>query len=330
MELSPGVRRKFEDAEYVFEATSDGATSLQVKVTVDTRAGATGEYGQFSADIPAVAVTEGKAEMSVPTRLEIMEQPTAILSGVAHCARGQWAPRTVRYPRGKRASSPITETFVPHGPDWSYSTTVPLEIGDYQVSVVAKDFAGNLSLASNTVKFAVSIPQCADGVDNDDDGSTDFSADTDCVSLLDNSEKTPIIAAIFSPQVKRVAKRYVTPGLLSVVLINVVLAINWASLLNLLQSFITQPIMLLERRKRKGWGIVYNALTKLPVDLATVRLFTAEGRLLQTRVTDKQGRYAFITGPGRYRLEVVKAGFVYPSIFLQDKKEDLDFLDLSP
>ncbi|MEK7607226.1 MAG: hypothetical protein AAB444_03475 [Patescibacteria group bacterium] len=325
--------KNLEDAEYVFEATSDGATSLQVKVTVDTRIAAPRvSTANFQPDIPAVAVTRREGgKMSVPTRLEMngttdSDTSSLELRIVPAGFVGAAGPFGIR--AANAASSPITETFVPHGPDWSYSTTVPLEIGDYQVSVVAKDFAGNLSLASNTVKFAVSIPQCADGVDNDDDGSTDFSDDTDCVSLLDNSEKTPIIAAIFSPQVKRVAKRYVTPGLLSVVLINFVLAINWASLLNLLQSFITQPIMLLERRKRKGWGIVYNALTKLPVDLATVRLFTAEGRLLQTRVTDKQGRYAFITGPGRYRLEVVKAGFVYPSIFLKDKKEDLDFLDL--
>ena len=54
-------------------------------------------------------------------------------------------------------------------------------------------------------------------------------------------------------------------------------------------------MFLFGRRKRAKWGVVYNALTKLPVDLAVVRLVDVKtGRVIRSRVTDSEGRYAFL------------------------------------
>ncbi|MDP3244151.1 MAG: FG-GAP-like repeat-containing protein [bacterium] len=141
---------------------------------------------------------------------------------------------------------------------------------------------------------------------------------------------------INNPAVEKVNEIYAAPMVAVAVAANAGWAINLLNLLSYLQALFTQPILLLEKRKRKGWGIVYNSLTKLPVDLAVVRLFvlpagqgqSAQGKLLQTRVTDKQGRYCFIVEPGVYRVEANKAGYVYPTRYLKDKKEDLDWLDL--
>lgn len=101
------------------------------------------------------------------------------------------------------------------------------------------------------------------------------------------------------------------------------------SLGTLLRGLITQPLLLLGRRKRKRWGVVYHAFLKLPIDLAIVRLVDAAlGRVVQSRVTDREGRFAFIVAPGRYRIEVSKPGFTFPSEALKGKREDIDFADL--
>jgi hypothetical protein len=63
--------------------------------------------------------------------------------------------------------------------------------------------------------------------------------------------------------------------------------------------------------------------------LAIIRLVDATTRqVLQTRVTDKQGRYFFFTKKGSYLLEIVKPGYVFPTAFLKDDKEDAEYLDL--
>jgi hypothetical protein len=98
---------------------------------------------------------------------------------------------------------------------------------------------------------------------------------------------------------------------------------------NVARFLFTQPLVFFSRRKRKAWGIVYNAITKVPIDLAVVRLVdAATGRLVQTRVTDRNGRYFFITQPGNYRIEIQKRPFIFPSVYLESQKKDVLFLDL--
>lgn len=85
----------------------------------------------------------------------------------------------------------------------------------------------------------------------------------------------------------------------------------------------TEPLRALLGGRRKGWGVVYNSLSKKPIDLAIVRLFNAEGKLLKTRITDKNGRFQFlIDEDAEVRLQVVKNGFTFPSTLLNGVKED--------
>lgn len=102
-----------------------------------------------------------------------------------------------------------------------------------------------------------------------------------------------------------------------------------------LQYLFTAPILLLWRRKRKGYGVVYHSVSRLPVDLAVVRLFLVEdetkpgpGRLILSRVTDKQGRFFFLVQPGTYRLTATKAGLRFPTDFLKEVKDDGIYLDV--
>jgi hypothetical protein len=94
-------------------------------------------------------------------------------------------------------------------------------------------------------------------------------------------------------------------------------------------SFLAHPTLLFGRRRRKKWGVVYNSLSKTPVDLAIVRLLDAQtGRVMRSAVTDKEGRYVFIVQEGSYRLTVTKNGFVFPSAYMKAAKEDGQFVDL--
>ncbi len=99
--------------------------------------------------------------------------------------------------------------------------------------------------------------------------------------------------------------------------------------LRFLQYLFTAPFLLFRRRSRKRWGVVYDSLRKIPVDLAIVRLVDAQtGRVVKSAVTDKEGRFLFIASPGLYRIAVQKAGFGFPSEHLKDHKRDGDYLDL--
>lgn len=104
-----------------------------------------------------------------------------------------------------------------------------------------------------------------------------------------------------------------------------------------LQYLFTAPVLFFWRRRRKGYGVVYNAISKTPVDLAVVRLYeyTQEdeaagrhGRLVKSRVTDKGGRYFFLVQPGRYMMTVTKNAFEFPSEYLKGERTDGTFVDV--
>jgi chitodextrinase len=131
------------------------------------------------------------------------------------------------------------------------------------------------------------------------------------------------------PAIQQAIEDVALPVLLGLALLNLAAALPLFNILAFLQRLFTQPILLFGRRRRKKWGVVYNSLTKQPVELAIVRLIGHEsGLVLQTRVTDVHGRYAFSPKPGNYRIEVVKPGFAFPTEHLKGKPHDVDFVDL--
>lgn len=129
--------------------------------------------------------------------------------------------------------------------------------------------------------------------------------------------------------VENTNRQFAAPAIATVAVANVAAAVSIFEIAAYLQFLFTQPFLLLERRRRKGWGTVYNALSKLPIDLAIVRLLDAQtGRTVVARVTDKQGRYSFVVAAGRYRIEVIKKGFAFPTTFLKKEKDDVGFTDI--
>ncbi len=109
-------------------------------------------------------------------------------------------------------------------------------------------------------------------------------------------------------------------------LAGIVPAANTGQLIALLLS---QPFLFFGRKRRESWGTVYDSSTKVPVDLASVRLIDSRSnRVVGTKVTDKNGRYAFTARSGVYRLEVAKPGFAFPSAAVQGLTDDGPYLDI--
>lgn len=123
------------------------------------------------------------------------------------------------------------------------------------------------------------------------------------------------------------ATRWDIPAVLAVALGNLLFAVSGAGfvpyLLYLWQIF-SEPFLWLGRYRRRPWGVIYNSLTKQPIDLAIVRLFSREtGKLVGTRITDQQGRFGFIVPTGDYYLEVYRKGFIFPSLKMRNRQESV-------
>ncbi|MEY4745034.1 MAG: hypothetical protein RL272_979 [Candidatus Parcubacteria bacterium] len=128
-------------------------------------------------------------------------------------------------------------------------------------------------------------------------------------------------------RVQMVTETAVAPTIAAAAVANT--ALTTTSAASYVIMFITQPFLLLGRRKRKAWGTVYNALSRLPEDLVIVRIRDAvTNRILKSTVTDMQGRFSFLMPRGSYRIEAAKAKYAFPSLVTAGKKEDGHFADL--
>lgn len=68
--------------------------------------------------------------------------------------------------------------------------------------------------------------------------------------------------------------------------------------------------VILEVRIRPAYGFVRDAITHVPIDLATVRLYEAgTNRLLMTRVTNAHGKFFALPSAGTYTITITKQGY---------------------
>lgn len=68
--------------------------------------------------------------------------------------------------------------------------------------------------------------------------------------------------------------------------------------------------VIVEVKVRPAYGLVRNAITHVPVDLAVVRLFEqGTNKLIMTRVTNAQGKFFALPPPGMYTVTVTKLGY---------------------
>ncbi|MCX6779184.1 MAG: hypothetical protein NTU97_03055, partial [Candidatus Magasanikbacteria bacterium] len=194
-------------------------------------------------------------------------------------------------------------------------------------------FNSNGVVINNSLEFLAVPPKIEDIID------LNASLGTNIVNVTKNlGEKSVYVSKIVQkevgkfvtdPVVKQTTRDVAAPIIAGAAAVSATAAVGASELLMYLRFLFTQPILILFRRKRKGWGVVYNALTKMPLDLVTVRLVdSTTGRVVQSKVTDKEGRYAFLPLPGKYLIDIKQTNFKFPTDFLFSLKEDKNFLDL--
>ncbi|OGH64773.1 MAG: hypothetical protein A2821_01310 [Candidatus Magasanikbacteria bacterium RIFCSPHIGHO2_01_FULL_41_23] len=148
-------------------------------------------------------------------------------------------------------------------------------------------------------------------------------------AIAKNKSVKKLVDFVSQEKVQKANVRAVVPVEAAIGVVNVAVGFQLPQLINLLRYLFGQPALLARRRKRKSWGVVYNSFSKLPVDLATIRLIEEKtGRVLASQVTDFNGRYFLSADQGQYRLEIIKPGFVGFSEHLKEKDEDTAFVNL--
>lgn len=226
------------------------------------------------------------------------------------------------------------------GENGSYGWVVPSGVYFYRVEKDGfRTFESNKITADNGAIFNSSVqlieipPSFVEAIkngaplqENIKNIAENFSKQTTYASKVINQEVRQFVQ---NSDVQKTTEKIVAPAVAGAAVVNVSTAVGVGQLVPYLRFLFTQPLLIFSRRRRKGWGIVYNSLTKVPLALATVRLVDASsGRIAQSRVTDSEGRYAFFVKQGNYKIQVNQRTFVFPSKFLFGLKEDNQFIDL--
>jgi hypothetical protein len=246
--------------------------------------------------------------------------------------------------KGKTTSLPLLVRSIPLG---SIVDARSQKISDVHVSLLNDNgtifpgdrYAQQNPLESKDGSFGWMVPNGSYFVQFHKDGYENIT--TPLVVVNDNMVRNaPVVAFIPLPEpintnvpvaekpnyrnyISSIMSGSATPFSVGLALLTTVLQLSILDILALLRLLFLQPLLLIGSRKRYAWGIVYNSLNKLPVDLAIVRLVdTTTNRVVQTRVTSRNGKYFFKTPPGTYRLEVLKDGMTTPSKLLANYKED--------
>jgi hypothetical protein len=93
---------------------------------------------------------------------------------------------------------------------------------------------------------------------------------------------------------------------------------------------ITLQAYLTFKRRKEGYGTVFDSYTGEPVDLARIRLVDPHGMTAVTAVTDRYGHYRLIVSPGEYVVDVTRNGFSFPSIFLNQAERSATYDNIIP
>ena len=76
------------------------------------------------------------------------------------------------------------------------------------------------------------------------------------------------------------------------------------------------------KKRKLPWGVVYDSITKQPLDPAYISLKNIFGKEVSSAISDLDGRYGFFTEPGIYRIVANKTNYVFPSVKMAGKTND--------
>jgi surface protein len=82
------------------------------------------------------------------------------------------------------------------------------------------------------------------------------------------------------------------------------------------------------KKQSRPWGIIYDSVTKAPLDPVYVSLLDLNGKEVASSITDMDGRYGFLVPPGKYRIKAGKGDYTFPSTILTGTSNDALYHDL--
>lgn len=141
-----------------------------------------------------------------------------------------------------------------------------------------------------------------------------------------NNERLFSLSGIFKKfwvMLQRMGHVFVLPGLcIGSVIASVTLYVSPESPVNWLITVLYVLFFVLQLRLRekivKAWGIVYELATSAPLPLTTIQLIDPKyGKVIMSRLTDYQGRFAFLPDPGDYIVKASKEGYQQPEEHLK-------------
>jgi len=94
------------------------------------------------------------------------------------------------------------------------------------------------------------------------------------------------------------------------------------------RAFMFFSMLFTNRRKERPWGIVYDSVTKKPLDPVYVTLKDELGREVSSSLTDLDGRYGFFVPKGTYYISSEKVHYGFPSARLQGQPTDAIYNNL--
>lgn len=84
-------------------------------------------------------------------------------------------------------------------------------------------------------------------------------------------------------------------------------------------------------KERRRFGVVYDSVTKKPLERAIVRLYQVMNDKLvikETEVTGTNGEFAFLPAAGRYKIMVTRSEYTFPSSIIKARNSDGEYRNL--
>lgn len=299
--------RPFEED---IEVVTTTPTTTPPEIPTTTTPPTTEEYDLFFRDFDFVQegasldVRQDQVDASLGKQLSIGLRQSKIFPGTE---------RIILYFSGKKGIETYLFDYDPSSQNYLAGLPLPEDAGRYNVNIILLDGGGNkIKEVSGWIRIE-SQEEIIDQISNV--AAVSVEAFYDTIKPISDFAKSDAGKALAGIAV-------------GVSAVNLFFAVPWWNWY-FLQFLFTQPWALLSSKRRKGWGTVYNSITKKPVDLALVRLYNAQSnQLVKSRVTDVDGRYMFLVDEGDYYLQVQKPGFEFPSKLLNSAKEDDSYVDL--
>jgi hypothetical protein len=77
----------------------------------------------------------------------------------------------------------------------------------------------------------------------------------------------------------------------------------------------------LRKKKERPWGVIYDSITKHPLNFGIIRLFSKSGQEIGAEITDQFGAFSFLPAPGAYALGAQRPGYLFPSKLVKGARD---------